>query len=213
MNHFPLVLALLLASTSYPSAWAAPSTVIGKVVILQGKAWKVAGKGKKDTPLAVGSELHDHDRIRTDADSRVTILLGHDVAALLNPKSDATIDQVNGKDWAIRMKDGSILSKVVNPEMRPDHFKIKTRSATMGVRGTLFFVKAVPTEPVFLCTCNGKIAVSDAQGHTHVEVSGTHHDAPKTIRDGDGKIDGRLDAAPQGTDHTDEDGAGLEKLL
>jgi len=210
MKYFAI--SVLIVSCFTLSAFGADETPIGKVASLVGKSWGLWG-GHKEA-LHLGSELFSGEMIMTESASEVTLLIAHEVAALLKGNSQAQVDQVNGKDWSLTLHQGSVLSSVRNPEHRPNHFQVRTHAAVMGVRGTTFFVKTGSDGGVFLCTCHGTVAVTSAHGvQKEFVITSQHHDSPKNIVDGSNDVESRMKAAPVGSDHVDAEAVALEKLL
>ena len=78
----------------------------------------------------------------------------------------------------------------------------------MGVRGTVFFVKAEPGKDVLLCTCSGIVAVDEK-----AIIIGKHHDSPRWIQAGTTPIGKRLKPAEKGEEHSDVEAGHLAKLL
>lgn len=198
-------------------AWAslalgAVENQVGKVIEVKGSAWKRA-RGSR-VPVESGALLFSNEKLTTGSESEIKLVLGgKDVALLVKPKSEVVIEQLNGKDWYLELKSGAVLSLVKNPEKRPNHFRLRTHAATMGVRGTVFFVKDEGQRGVFLCTCVGTVEITSPDGKSSKSFTSEHHDAPQMIGSGAKDIGGRLAAAPMGSDHSDPEGEALVKLL
>jgi ferric-dicitrate binding protein FerR (iron transport regulator) len=178
---------------------------IATVVSVSGNVWDVSGL-KQKLLLTVGTLLKPKTIIETDAHGTAILKLGTDVAIQVKPNSRFTIDLNQVEDWSVKLKSGAILSAVKNPEKRKDHFKIITRSATIGVRGTAFYVKQLPGKPTYLCTCHGTIEVKDAQGKVLKSITSTHHDHPVTIT-------ASMKQVPMDSEHTDAEVLALENTL
>lgn len=176
-----------------------------RVVELKGKATQL--HGTTEAPLSAGAPLKSGSVIRVSKDSVIFVSLGHDVVAKIGGGSEATLIEVDGKDWELNLKNGIAAAAVRNPDKRPNHFRLRTRSAVMGVRGTVFYVEAPPTGPVFVCTCTGTVAIDSSTGKSITTVTASHHDHPLTLESGVSK------PAPMGTGHSDADVTYLQKLL
>ncbi len=176
-----------------------------RVYNLKGKAW--LKKGGNKLPLKVGQILTTGDLISSDAGAKLQLTIGRDVASYMEDEGQAKFELVDGKDWVVTLDQGSILSVVKNPEKRPEHFRIRTKSATMGVRGTIFYVKSMPKHPLFLCTCYGKVAVTSKEGT--FELNGDRHNIPKEILEDSGKVT----EAKIKHEHFDKDAGDLQKVL
>ena len=198
--------ALLFLLT--PSAFAYDT---GTVIRIKGTVWQIYGRSR--LKLIVGQKMRGGSLIKTEPGSEVVITLGRDIASLIKSDSEVLIDSKDGKDWIATLKKGAALSSLVNPQKRPNHFIFRSRSATLGVRGTTFFVEDWSNKPVFFCVCNGTVEVTARDGKTKATVVSKHHDHPVIVAEGDGTIESRLVPAPMGETHTDADVAELEKIL
>ena len=178
---------------------------LATVVSLDGKVWEITPAHQR-LLLTVGEHLKPKTIIETEEASTAVLKLGTDVAIQVKPKSHFEIDLEREVDWWIKLETGAVLSAVRNPEKRPNHFKIKTRFASMGVRGTAFFVKEQPDQPAYLCTCHGTIQVLGLKDTRLKTITTTHHEHPVTIGKSVVKV-------PMDQDHTDADVTSLEKLL
>src|SRR3569832_108579 len=99
------------------------------------------------------SALHSGDTVTTDGDTQLKVILGKKEAALLIKKgSRLSISQTPEKSWTIQLDQGMLLSAVKPHPFSPkSHFRVRTRSASIGVRGTVFFVKSEPGKDDYLC--------------------------------------------------------------
>lgn len=193
------------------SCFAASSPLKVRVADLQGKAWSM--HADKRVELRSGAEVLVGDRVGTEAGARMKLVLGRTIALLVKESSEFVIQAGKDGDWSLKLEKGMVLSAVRNPRKKASPFEIRTRTAVMGVRGTVFFVKAEPGKPEFLCTCNGTVEVSAVDGKSARAITCTHHDSPVWVGEGSGDIGARLKPAPMGHDHADPEGAELLELL
>lgn len=156
----------------------------------------------------MGDQLKPGTTVKVAHGSKVAFLLGADVVSELRGGSVAVLKLRKNKDWTVELKNGAVFSLVNNPLKRPEHFRVSTHAASMGVRGTAFFVKTSKHAPDFLCTCSGTVNIKNPKGKLLKEITSKHHDEPVVI-------DQTLKKAPEGMDpdHTDEQGAELAKLF
>jgi ferric-dicitrate binding protein FerR (iron transport regulator) len=214
-NKSPSARVGVISSIS-PAAAANPASTSGSAQVTR------AGKTLAVHP---GDTIQSDDTIEAASDTTVLLERGDvRVAALLKAGSKATVVG-SGETLELRLDHGGILSDVHNPSKRKQPFRILTRTAVMGVRGTVFFVKANEGQPDFLCTCAGVVEVKSrpvagAEGVAEegavlegVVFKSKHHDAPKTIAAGEGPLASRVQPAAMGADHRDEEAADLEKAL
>jgi ferric-dicitrate binding protein FerR (iron transport regulator) len=203
------ILSLMLFSVTFAFAANAnqlpESQRLSTVLAVSGHAWKVS-EGTKNVQLRVGDHLKPKSVIETDASGKLTLKLGNDVAVEVRPSTHFTIDLEQNQDWLVKLESGAMLSAVKNPEKRKDHFKIKTHAATLGVRGTAFYVREEAGKPTYLCTCHGTVQARDASGKLIQEFSTTHHNEPVLLSE-------KVEKIPMDHDHNDADVAALEHFL
>jgi len=218
---FSAILPLLSISIAITTAIAhaeTPHVSIGRVVS--------TGEGAVGVQSGFSGELHTDDplvpdeRIETGLNS-VTLLLREgtiSAAVKIKPHSRIKLVALAGQGIQVTLESGAVLSDVHNPEKRPHPYEIKTRTAAMGVRGTVFFVKEQPGQFTFLCTCHGQVALSriaDKDPAQATVIESKHHDHPVMIRevDDDSAMSTRTMVAVKGDEHTDQEAADLEKVL
>ena len=192
---------LLLATTP----GLAETGPIGKIAFITGSA-ESSFSGGTLANLSEGSPVFSGSKIITHENTAVRILLTDKIAMQLGPNTEITLTHPAVRDTRVSLKQGNLMSSVHPLGKRP-RFEVRTRSASMGVRGTTFFVSESPTKPTFVCICHGTVAVKTQDGET--PITSEHHDLPKFV---DSK-NGKLIAAQVGIDHKDEDAAALQKLV
>lgn len=171
----------------------------GSVKLLRGKA------------TLDGKELHEGDAVNagevvgTGERSMVRILLESGVAMQIGPASEVRLEEEKKIPVADLLR-GELLSSIRkgSGELK---YRVRSKSVSMGVRGTTFFVKTSSRGRTFLCVCEGKVEVK-WKGGEQVLVS-KHHDAPEMIVEDQAKPE----AAAMGHEHSDEDAAALGALL
>ncbi len=123
------------------SGWAKAES-IGLIVAAQGKASAVdtAGMARE---LALQSEIMLNDTVKTEAKSRLQLMLSDDTLLAVGESSELIIDEyvynpANTADNAFGVKMGKGVFRTVTgkiTDLNPDRFKVKTRRATIGIRG------------------------------------------------------------------------------
>ena len=124
------------------STYIPVSPKIGAVKVLKGKAWlkNEAGAQKK---LALGMSLRESDMVITANNGRVKIRLNNGNLLHVLPNSIMKMTEVDlgAKKTLIDLYKGKVRSKVNNKLKGADnYYRIRTKSAVAGVRGTEFVV-------------------------------------------------------------------------
>jgi hypothetical protein len=99
--------------------------------------------------LAAGAQLHQGDRVMTGSDGYLGITMRDDTLLTLGPTSTLSLDSYA---FDAKTHDGNFLASLSKGMLSvvtgliarrsPDSFVVKTRTSTMGVRGTEFIVEA-----------------------------------------------------------------------
>ena len=106
----------------------------------------------------------------------------------------------------LRMLTGALLSVSHNTPMR-----IRSSNATVGIRGTGFYIEAEP-EQTYFCTCYGVTEVASTNDpDSKTTISATHHDRPIYIVN-DGGRGKNIRNAPF-INHTDQELTLIETLV
>lgn len=145
-----------------------------------------------DNPATLSTPINANDTVKTGKNSEVIFVVGGN-SMLLRAESNVTLTARDAaKDsfvvGALRLLQGAILSV-----SRSNGMQVRTPAATIGIRGTGFYLESDP-ERSYFCTCYGlSESVSNADPNDTATVKATHHDRPlyiltdapagKTIRD------------------------------
>lgn len=198
-----MAFCFFMASTAWGKS---QPEIVGKVVEVSGQAVRVA----TGEALAPGKPVFKGERVRTADGAMLRLLLGKDIAVQVASNSEFEVDQGSAAPTTVRLIAGGLLSKVralIKSKAGKPRFEVRAGDAVMGVRGTTFFVKKSENKPVFLCVCEGTVAVRWPKGKA--EIESRHHDAPGYIDPASSK----LAAADMGSDHGDADEQKLQRVL
>lgn len=185
-----------------------------QVASIEGEAWAKAPEAAARKSLAPGDLLDDGTTVFTGPKSRLKLILPGDIALEVQPDSEFKLVRktADSPDWGAHLRKGGILSVVRNPAKRPSHFYVRTRSAAMGVRGTMFYVRSHEKEYDFFCDCMGSVTLQRPGDAKPQILNSRHHDVPKVVMIENGLIqEAHTVGAP--LDHTDEDLQALKTLL
>jgi len=158
-----LLLLLMTSLTLFAS--------IGKIVAIRGDATII----RDDTTFKakLGSEVEKKDQITTK-NAKLQLIFNDKTIITIGPKSEFKVNEyLNNKKnpkaefSMIRGTFKTITGKI--GKIAPSRFKIKTKSATIGIRGTQFLINASAKNVQVLCT-QGAVSVTDNVMNKSVEV-------------------------------------------
>lgn len=212
-------LAAGLFSTGLPGANALAASIFGsrpaKLPESQ-SIYRISGQatvnGKEAT---LETRINPGDTVQTAKDSEL-IFVVNSHSMILRADSHLTIE-TEKKTIAqtapiallisgLRLLTGKLLSVSRNSSMR-----VKTASATIGIRGTGFYVESDP-EQTYFCTCYGVTEVAaNNDPASKTTVTSKHHDRPLYIV-GNGQQGKGIRNAPF-INHTDQELALIETLV
>jgi hypothetical protein len=145
-----------------------------------------------DMPATLKTPINANDTVKTGKNSEVVFVVGGNSMILRSDSNLTLTPRDAAKDnflvGTLRLVQGAILSVSRNAGMQ-----VRTPAATIGIRGTGFYLESDP-ERSYFCTCYGVTeTVSNVSPNDTAMVEATHHDRPlyilakgpegKTIRD------------------------------
>lgn len=146
---------LLFLLTLSVLAWSS----IGNVGALKGSATVTRGGELLD--VTHGMALEESDTIRTSAKSQLQVILKDDTSVTIGPDSTFVFDayKFGGKDdTVVKMRiDRGFFRSVTGKigKIAPERFKVKTSSATIGIRGTDFSALVTDQKETITCYMGG----------------------------------------------------------
>lgn len=136
----------IFAGTGRAAADAPRPVQAGKVVAVAGRVLirQDSGSGAA-TPLKPGDVVREGDVLNTSSDGKAKLLLEDKTILDLGPSALFKVQKFDAKNGGDRQVDiamayGSVRASVSRPLQAGGKFQIRTKSATMGVRGTEFIV-------------------------------------------------------------------------
>jgi len=123
----------------------------------------------------IGHMVKSTDTIKTGENSYCEVVFGQSNVFKLD---ENTITQINWTQSDIKIQAGAIsavftkLNKFLNDEK---DFTISTPTIVAGVRGTVFYLKVEDQKNTYLCICNGKLNIGNAEDE--MDISSGHHQA------------------------------------
>src|SRR5262245_32595092 len=157
---------LLLVVWSTPSPAQAPPS-IGTVDALVGEGTVIRFGQTAASPLAVGAELYEGDRIRTEAGARLRLAFIDGTVVQLGESTDLVLDwflvapDVNTQNVLLRVSSGifRVILELVLPRAA---FEVQTSTAVATVRGTDWISEATP-DATATVALEGQVAIRNIQ--------------------------------------------------
>jgi len=144
---------------------------IGSVMAVKGEA-VVQRADSSSMDAKAGFELEEGDVIITQKRSRVQVMLKDETVVTIGSKSKFSFDEYafDGANSKVAMSSSrgffrSVTGKI--GKLAPQRFKVKTASATIGIRGTDFWGTTGGDTERFTCN-SGKIIVAFAGGEREI---------------------------------------------
>jgi len=123
----------------------------------------------------LGDEVKTGDIIKTASYSHAIIKFSNGGIIRINPNSKLKIDNLETKKDDV-FKVNVLLGSILSHFSKKGKFKVNTRTATVGVRGTTFFTEVLDKKnQVVVCACHGNIDFSDNENKYKKYIESDHH--------------------------------------
>lgn len=159
-----------LSILKHQPASAMVATLHGSAELLR------AGTGKTE-PLQAGTALRNGDRIKTGADSNLTLQFADGSRLLVQSNSDVLMDSLSAwgttgmVDTSVRLQSGRVDTRVKPARGPGSRYQIITPAAVAAVRGTDFRVSAETGKPVMRSeVTEGSVGVGNTGKSTTVKA-------------------------------------------
>lgn len=173
--------------------------------------YRMSGDVKVNAQVAtLDTRIRPGDLVQTGKNSEIIFVVGAN-SMILREDSQLNIDPPAGTlssllIGGLRLLAGKLLSVSRNSAMR-----VTSGTATIGIRGTGFYIEADP-ERTYFCTCYGVTDVQASNDPQTLEtITSTNHGRPVYIL-ADGSSGGKIRNAPF-INHTDQELALIETLV
>ena len=163
---------------------------VGKIIYIKGDVFLL--RGSKLVPARVGMQLEEKDTLTTKKSSLTKLLLADKSAVSIGSNSEFSIqsylfDEKKNSHAKFKARKGlfrMITGKIA--KISPDRFKLKTKTVTIGIRGTIFSGIIEKKGETFFCekgaiyiTSKG-VTIEVAKGYkSHVVPGGNPSKAQK----------------------------------
>jgi hypothetical protein len=131
----------------------------------------------------LGQDVPPGSTVRTGANSLCEVVFRGRNIFQVQENSVAVID-LGAQSSSVELTSGGIAA-VLDRLGRKGEFAIRTPAAVAGVRGTIFFVQTESPTSTFICTCNGRLSITNTPTGRADTVRARHHKGYRYRRLGD----------------------------
>lgn len=155
----------------------------GKVLMVKGEVNKLVKKAGNDDVytrrLAVGSLIKEGDTITSKARSFAKVRMSDDTMLTVGPKSEIVIEKFefhtkSNRNVVYNLIDGRIRTYILKKVKKPYTVKIKSRYASLGVRGTEVLANHVKNNlnnfQTEFALVSGKAMITDKASNTKIPI-------------------------------------------
>jgi hypothetical protein len=162
-------------------------------------------------PAKIGTPVKLGDRVSTGTErgAMTIVVLGKD-AYLLRESTTVIFEESKEKPGFLKqvlIAAGKLLA-VFERRLESNRVQVRTKNATIGIRGTGMYLEAEDTRTYF-CLCYGQAAIEGAGMTEPTIINTVHHENPLWLDDSGGKM--KVEKGPF-LNHTDDELIMLEKL-
>ncbi len=163
-----------------------------------------------DQQASLSTRIKSGDTIQTAQNSEIVFVVNSQ-SMILRSESKLIIEQPEGTTESLLIGGLRILSGKLLSVSRNSAMKVTSSTATIGIRGTGFYIEADP-ERTYFCTCYGATEVqANDDPQSRESIATTHHDRPVYIVK-DGGSGNNIRSAPF-INHTDQELSLIETLV
>ena len=133
----------------------------------------------------IGDSVTNGDNIITEADSVCEVVFNERNIIQIGADSLFSIGSSSSIDFSLEKGSlAAVADKLNKIAAMKERLVVKTPSAVMGIRGTLFFIKVEDENSSYLCVCRGKANTYNGEGKSRKLIEADHHKATRFIRSG-----------------------------
>lgn len=146
------------------------------IFALEAKITKIKGQVTVGNMLArVGMVLEEGQVIHAKGKKSFFIVEYNNGTRYMMRNGQLKIEKIETGESILRLINGTIFSSVKKSQNgKKPKFKVMTKTATLGVRGTKFFVSEYDKES-YLCVCEGVVNVTNKMGSVDVRKNQDIH--------------------------------------
>jgi len=134
---------------------------IGTIAAMKGDV--SINRDAKDITAKMGSKIQNKDTLTTQKNAKVQVIMIDETVITIGSNSKYSFEEYGDDHAQMKIERGffrAITGKI--GKIAPEKFKIKTKSATIGIRGTHFSAMVADKTEVIKCI-RGKITVTTAK--------------------------------------------------
>ena len=162
-----------------------------------------------DKEANLQTRINPGDTVKTAKDSEIIFVVNTN--AMVVRGGSTVIIEKEEKSTSLIISGLRLLTGALLSVSRSTPMRVSTRNATIGIRGTGFYIEAEP-EQTYFCTCYGVIEVASTVDPSSTEtIAATHHDRPVYVVN-DGGTGKNIRSAPF-LNHTDQELGLIETLV
>lgn len=143
---------------------------IGKISAVNGQANLI--RDTQSIPIQLGTILEEKDIVKTGDNGRLQIIFSDKTIISLGKNSDFNIeeylfDESRPKEVKASFNAPKGIFKTITGQigkLNPSKFKLRTKSASIGIRGTVYYVTAIPNQPPVIACTKGIITIETTTG-------------------------------------------------
>ncbi|EQC46651.1 FecR domain-containing protein [Bacteriovorax sp. Seq25_V] len=116
-----------------------------------------------DVPVTAGKKLSAGDVLNAKGKSSFFVVEYNNGTRFMLKQGILKIVSLGELEDTVELKEGTIFTKVKKSLTGKTNFSVRTSKASMGVRGTQFFIQELSDES-YLCVCEGSVEVKKNLG-------------------------------------------------
>lgn len=162
------------------------------------------------TPATLQTVIKPGDTVKTGRGAEIIFVVGGQ-SMIVRENSTLEIEKAEQQQTSLLVRGLRLVTGALLQVSRDQKMAVRTANASIGIRGTGFYVEAEP-ERTYFCTCYGVTDVAaSADPESRDTIAATHHDRPVYIVS-DAPRGKRIRNAPF-INHTDQELALIEALV
>ncbi len=204
-----------LFSAGLPGANALAASIFGSkpaTLPVDQSVYRISGQATINGQEAtLETRINPGDTVQTAKNSEIIFVVNGSHSMILRGDSHLVIESAKSTSGSLLINGLRLLTGKLLSVSRDTPMRVSTATATIGIRGTGFYVESDPALTYF-CTCYGVTDIAaNADPESKTTVESKHHDRPLYIVNdaGQGK---NISNAPM-INHTDQELALIEALV